>query len=169
MQTKTRRRLRKFGFAILFSFLLLNLAAITQAYHLTHFYEHGTVNSISDQTSNIWGQIKVALIGLKQEKLVGALPDSAYTSIRLKTVDGLMLDAWSIKVVHPKGTVVIFHGHGSEKSANLSQSNTFNQFGFSTLLVDFRAHGQSGGVISRLTQGRQLGAAARASGRRAGG
>ena len=145
MQTKTRKRLRKLVFAILSAFLLLNIIAITQAYHLTHFYEHGTVKSISDQTNSSWGQMQVALIGLKQQKLAGVVPDSPYTNVKLRTADGLTLDAWSIKVKHSKGTVLLFHGHGSEKSANLSQSNTFNQFGFSTLLVDFRAHGQSGG------------------------
>ena len=145
MQVKTRQRLRTLGYTMGIAFLALNIVAITQAYHLTHFYKNGTVKSIADQTSSGWGKIQVALVGLQQQKLVGAIPDSPYTNIKLKTADGLILDAWSIKVVHPKGTVMLFHGHGSEKSANLSQSNTFNQFGFSTLLVDFRAHGQSGG------------------------
>lgn len=88
---------------------------------------------------------QVALIGLKQEKLVGTIPDSAYSTIKLKTKNKLTLDAWLIKVPNARGTIVLFHGIGSEKSANLSQSNTFNQFGYSTLLVDFRAHGQSEG------------------------
>lgn len=134
------------GRILLALFLLLNIVAITQAYHLTHFYEQGTVKTIEEQTNSVWGQAQVALIGLKQQKLaVGAVPDSPYTELKLRTNDGITLDAWLVKVQHSRGTILLFHGHGSEKSANLTQSNTFNEWGFSTLLVDFRAHGQSTG------------------------
>ncbi|HEV7424539.1 MAG TPA: alpha/beta fold hydrolase, partial [Candidatus Paceibacterota bacterium] len=113
--------------------------------HFTHFYEHGTVKSVAEQTNGFWGKARVALLGLKLEKLIGSVPDSAYTDVKLKSKDGLTLDAWLIRMPNAKGTIAIFHGHGSEKSANLSQSNEFNEIGYSTLLVDFRAHGQSDG------------------------
>ena len=145
MAGKARTRYRKILFFALLLFLLLNLVVINQAYHFTHFYEHGTVKSVAEQTNGFWGKARVALLGLKLEKLIGSVPDSAYTDVKLKTKDGLTLDAWLIRVPNAKGTIAIFHGHGSEKSANLSQSNEFNEMGYSTLLVDFRAHGQSEG------------------------
>ena len=145
MTIKKRKLLKKILFAALFFLLLLNGVAIVHAYRLTHFYEHGTVKSAEEQTNGFWGMARVALSGLKQEKLIGAVPDSAYTDIKLKTKDSLTLDAWLIRMPHAKGTVALFHGLGSEKSANLSQSNFFNEMGYSTLLVDFRAHGQSQG------------------------
>lgn len=150
MPHKTRKRFKKILFTALIFFLLLNLIIINQAYHFTHFYEHGTVGTVEEQTSGFWGKVKVALFGLKLEKLVGSVPDSAYTNIKLKTKDGLTLDAWLIRVPHAKGTIAIFHGHGSEKSANLSQSNEFNELGYSTLLVDFRAHGKSEGYTCTI-------------------
>lgn len=144
MQTKKLKR--RIGFTLLWAFVLLNFIAITQAYHLTHFYEGGSEPTIEEQTSHFWGQVRVAVTGIRLQKLrAEAVPDSAYTNIKLKTADGLTLDAWRVQVKNARGTVLLFHGHGSEKSANLSQSNTFNQWGFSTLLVDFRAHGQSEG------------------------
>jgi alpha-beta hydrolase superfamily lysophospholipase len=142
---KTRKRYKRFLFAALLLFLLFNIVAIDQVYHLTHFYEHGTVKPIAEQTNGFWGKVRVALFGLKQEKLVGTVPDSAFTDIKLITKDGLTLAGWLIRVPHAKGTIAIFHGHGSEKSANLSQSDTFNEMGYSTLLIDFRAHGSSEG------------------------
>ncbi len=145
MNGKTRKRLKKTLFVLLFVFLLINVIIINQAYHFTHFYDHGTVKPVEEQTNGILGKAQVALLGLKLQKLTGTVPDSAYTDIKLKTKDGLTLDAWSIRVPHAKGTIALFHGHGSEKSANLSQSNTFNEMGYSTILVDFRAHGQSEG------------------------
>jgi len=142
---KARKFYKKIFFSVLLFFLLLNLVIINQAYHLTHFYKHCTVKPAAEQADGIWGKASVALSGLKLEKLTGSVPDSAFTDIVLKTKDSLHLAAWFIRVPHAKGTIAIFHGHGSEKSANLSQSNTFNELGYSTLLVDFRAHGQSEG------------------------
>jgi pimeloyl-ACP methyl ester carboxylesterase len=150
MPGKASNRFKKILLSALLLFLLINLIIINQAYHLTHFYEHGTVKPVAEQTNGFWGQARVALLGLKLEKLIGTIPDSAFTDIKLKTKDSLTLDAWLIRVPHAKGTIAIFHGHGSEKSANLSQSNTFNEMGYSTLLVDFRAHGQSEGNTCTL-------------------
>ena len=147
---KSRRHFKALLFTALLLVLVINLILISQAYHLTHFYEHGTVKTMSEQTSGFWGKAQVVLFGLKQEKIVGAIPDSAFSNIKLKTKDGLVLDAWLIHVPSSKGIIAIFHGNGSEKSANLSQSNTFNEMGYSTLLVDFRAHGQSEGIPAQL-------------------
>ncbi|MGG9960750.1 alpha/beta hydrolase [Ferruginibacter sp. SUN106] len=145
MTGKRRKLYKRIFFIVTVFFLLINLILIGQAYHLTHFYEHGTVKSIEEQTGSFRNQAQVVLFGLKQEKLIGTKPDSAFSNIKLKTKDSLVLDAWLIRVAHSKGTIALFHGHGSEKSANLSQSNTFNEMGYSTILVDFRAHGQSEG------------------------
>ena len=145
MTAEACKRLKRISFSVLIIFLLLNIVAISQAYHLTHFYEHGTVKSFDEQARGFWGTATIALSGLQQEKLTGAVPDSAYTVVKLKTTTGLTLAGWYIRVPHAKGTIALFHGHGSEKSANLSQSNTFNEMGYSTFLVDFRAHGQSEG------------------------
>jgi alpha-beta hydrolase superfamily lysophospholipase len=146
MTNKRRKWFKKIFFTVVILFLLINLILISQAYHLTHFYEHGTVKSTEAQTSNFWGQASVVFFGLKQQKLTAeTLPDSAFSDIKLTTKDSLTLDGWFIPVPHSKGTVALFHGNGSEKSANLSQSNTFNEMGYSTVLIDFRAHGSSKG------------------------
>ncbi len=145
MPGKARKRFKKIVFYIILLILFINIVIINQAYHFTHFYEHGTVKSFDEQTNGFWGKARVAFFGLKLQKLIGTVPDSVYTGVKLKTKDGLTLDAWFIHVPNAKGTIALFHGHGSEKSANLSQSNEFNELGYSTFLVDFRAHGQSEG------------------------
>ena len=145
MTDRSGKRFKKIFFSLLFLFFLINIILINQAYQLTHFYEHGTVSSVAEQTKSSWGKVRVVLFGLKQQKLVGTVPDSAYVHVKLKTKDSLMLDGWFIPVPNAKGTIALFHGNGSEKSANLSQSNSFNELGYSTLLIDFRAHGKSEG------------------------
>jgi uncharacterized protein len=44
-----------------------------------------------------------------------------------------------------RGTVALFHGHGSKKSALLPEAAVFRKLGYNTLLLDFRAHGGSEG------------------------
>jgi alpha-beta hydrolase superfamily lysophospholipase len=145
MLNKKPRRFKKLYLTALLLFILINIVVINQAYHFTHFYEHGSVTPVAEQTKGFFGKVRVALLGLKQEKIIGTTPDSAFIDIKLKTNDKLNLDAWLIRVHNAKGIIALFHGHGSEKSANLSQSNFFNEMGYSTLIVDFRAHGQSQG------------------------
>src|SRR5882724_727051 len=106
MNNKTRKRLKKIIFIVSIFFLLINFILISQAYHLTHFYEHGTVKSVEAQTNNFWGQAGVVLFGLKQEQLMPeAFPDSAFSKIKVKTKDSLTLDAWFIRVPHSKGAI----------------------------------------------------------------
>ena len=145
MLGKLSKPFKRIFYSVLTLLLLFNIVAINQAYHLTHFYDHGTVKPVAEQTKGFWGKVQAGIIGVKLEKLIGSTPDSPFIDVKLKSKDGLTLDCWLIRVQHAKGCIVLFHGHGSEKSANLSQSNFFNEQGYSTLLVDFRAHGQSEG------------------------
>ena len=78
MANKSKSILKRLLYALIFLFLLLNIVAINQAYHLTHFYEHGTVNPVRQQMQGSLAPIKIALFGLKQEKLVGVKPPAAW-------------------------------------------------------------------------------------------
>ena len=93
MTDKSRKRYKKIIFTVLIFFLFINLVLINQAYHLTHFFEQGTVKPMEDQTNGFWGGVKVVLLGLKQQKIIGTIPDSAFSDIKLKTKDSLILDA----------------------------------------------------------------------------
>lgn len=44
-----------------------------------------------------------------------------------------------------KGTVLLFHGYGGEKSQLIKKSDEFIKLGFSTMLVDFMGSGNSEG------------------------
>jgi alpha-beta hydrolase superfamily lysophospholipase len=55
------------------------------------------------------------------------------------------LECWVIAADNPKGTVILFHGYGSQKSAMLDKAEEFLKLGYSTLLVDFMGAGGSEG------------------------
>ncbi|WP_199474259.1 alpha/beta hydrolase [Adhaeribacter pallidiroseus] len=71
------------------------------------------------------------------------LPLQAFQNITLKS--NRSIACWHIKTNHSKGTVILFHGYGGQKSTMLDKSNKFIKLGYSTLLVDFMGSGGSEG------------------------
>ena len=126
-------------------FLLLNVVVIFHAYKFTHFYEMNDAAVKKQEAKNGWDKTSDLLFGFNAAKQQNTAPDTTYKSVSLRTADGLTLSGWLINVANPKGSVAMFHGHGSKKSAILSEAKGFNRLGYNTLLVDMRAHGASGG------------------------
>ena len=126
-------------------FLLLNVVVIFHAYKFTHFYEMNDAAVKKQEAKNGWDKTSDLLFGFNAAKQQNTAPDTTYKSVSLRTADGLTLSGWLINVANSKGSVAMFHGHGSKKSAILSEAKGFNRLGYNTLLVDMRAHGASEG------------------------
>jgi alpha-beta hydrolase superfamily lysophospholipase len=127
-------------------FVLLNIVVAFHAYKFTHFYNNGeiTIKKAEDKTG--WEKTKEILFGINAEKKKNdATIDSTFRTVYLKTKDSLKLEAWYIPVDSAAGTVLLFHGHGGNKSGVIKEAVSFNKMGYTTLLVDFRAHGNSEG------------------------
>jgi uncharacterized protein len=140
-----KKFLRRILRIILVLFVLLNIIVIFHAYKFTHFYNPGEIAVKTPQEKTGWDKTKEILFGFSTVKQQNTAPDTAYTTVYLKTKDSLKLEAWLITVNDAKGTVAMFHGHGSKKSAVLAEAREFNKLGYNTLLLDFRAHGNSEG------------------------
>ena len=130
---------------ILILFLLLNIVVIFHAYKFTHFYNSGELGIVPGLKKTGWENTKSILFGFNAEKQSNSLPDTTYNTVNLTTKDGTKLEGWMIEVPHPRGTVLLFHGHGGKKSGVTAEAYQFNKLGFNTFLLDFRAHGNSGG------------------------
>ena len=127
-------------------FILLNIITAFHAYKFTHIYDRDEVIIKSPDQKTTWDKTSEILFGAKAVKLQNSEPDTAYTPVTLTTKDSIKLDCWYIKTnKQPLGTVILFHGHVSKKGSVLDESIGFRQLGYNTLLVDFRAHGSSGG------------------------
>lgn len=135
---------------LLILFILINIITAFHAYKFTHFYNAGDVPVKMER--NGWDKAADILFGINVEKKVDEVPaDSAFKTIYFTTKDNIKLEAWYFKTsMEPKGTVVMFHGHGSTKSAILMESEAFRKMGYNTLLTDFRAHGNSGGNTTTI-------------------
>jgi uncharacterized protein len=71
--------------------------------------------------------------------------------IELPSEDGVLLRGWLADVDNARGTVVIGHGYRDDRRQMLALSPALAAIGLRTVLIDFRAHGRSGG--SRITIG----------------
>ncbi|MEZ0130943.1 alpha/beta hydrolase [Flavobacterium sp. LBUM151] len=70
-------------------------------------------------------------------------PSQKYQTLKLQS--NREIECWLIKTENSKGTVILFHGYGAEKSLMIEKSNEFIKLGFSTMLVDFMGSGNSEG------------------------
>jgi alpha-beta hydrolase superfamily lysophospholipase len=62
----------------------------------------------------------------------------------------LTIEAWYIPVDSARGTVILFHGLGGNKSFMLDQAYEFMYLGFNVMLMELRAHGNSGSCTTTL-------------------
>lgn len=127
-------------------FVLLNVIVAFHAYKFTHFYNNGEITIKKPEDKTGWDKTKEILFGINAvKKKNDVTTDSTFQIIYLKTRDSLKLEAWYIPVANATGTVLLFHGHGGNKSGVLKEAESFKKMGYNTLLLDFRAHGNSEG------------------------
>jgi uncharacterized protein len=147
------KRIIKFLFrTVLLLFILLNVITAFHAYKFTHFYEAGEAPVNKSEMKSGWGITKDILFGINAYKQKNKVPaDSTFENVSLTTGDNIKLQGWYMKIPGTsKGTVILFHGHGSKKSSVLEEAAGFRTMGYHTMLLDFRAHGNSGGNTSSI-------------------
>ena len=69
--------------------------------------------------------------------------------VRLVTQDGVRLSAWYVPVEeNTRGLVVVCHGYYGNRAEMLPHLRFLHAAGYATILLDFRAHGWSGGKMA---------------------
>ncbi|MFM2360015.1 MAG: hypothetical protein RLY16_2008 [Bacteroidota bacterium] len=127
-------------------FVLFNVIVAIHAYKFTHFYE-ANERPIKD-TGKVsgWQITKTIFTGINGYKWPSNPTDSSVETVYLSTKDKYKLEGWYIKTDLPaKGTVILFHGHGGNKAGVRTEAKSFRELGYNTLMIDFRAHGNSTG------------------------
>ena len=138
--------LRRLLYTVLVLFILLNIMSAFHAYKFTHFYDDASLRRPKPEQMSFGDKASAIFLGVKYPKSVNTLvPQIPYETVHLKTRDKLLIEAWHCTQESPKGTVILFHGHGSSKSKVLPEAMSFYSMGYNIFLVDFRAHGGSQG------------------------
>lgn len=141
-----KKFLKSVGYFLLSIFVLLNVMAIFHAYKFTHFYA-GIPPAKKPEQMSFSEKAAAIFVGVKYAK--SKVVDSfqvAHETITLKTTDSVRLESWYAKSdSNARGTVVMFHGHGSSKSGMIKEATAFHEMGWNVIMTDFRAHGNSDG------------------------
>ncbi|MBW8686266.1 alpha/beta hydrolase [Chitinophaga rhizophila] len=135
---------------LLVLFLLLNVVAAFHAWKFTHFYNAGAFKNKHQRPEQMRAgeKMKMVLFGVRLSKsTLRNQPQAPYETIYLETANGLRLEGWWMPRPNAKGTVILFHGYNGAKDGPISEATYFRQLGYNTLLMDFRAHGNSQGNV----------------------
>jgi alpha-beta hydrolase superfamily lysophospholipase len=143
--------LRLVLWVLFIQFVLLNISTFLHAGKLTKFYPAASIKN-ETPPKNIFTKTWRLFSGPRYAKPVADVkPVYSYETVLFKTKDSTRIEAWYIKTDSvPKGTVVLFHGLGNSKSSVINEANEFRYIGYHVMLVDFRGHGNSGGLITTI-------------------
>ena len=148
---KTVRILKWIGNVLLVQLILINISAAFHAYRFTHYYNDDKIRNQQSSEDKPFLRTWRMMTGKKLAKsLIQYDPIIPYDTVHLIAADGKKLEAWYMKADSAKGTVILFHGLNSNKGNVLGEAFEFNSFGYNTMLVDMRAHGNSEGIVNTL-------------------
>ncbi len=131
----------------LFQFLLINISSALYAYRLTYFYDASPASkppASKNLFTKTWHMFRGPTFFKQQVKVE---PDCLYQSLTLFTHDSIPISGWYIPADSSVGTVLIFHGLAENRVAMLDIANAFQKWKYNVMMVDFRAHGNSGGHV----------------------
>ena len=148
---KSLRILKWIGSVLLVQLILINISAAFHAHRFTHYYNDDKVRNQPPSQGKPFLRTWRLMTGKKLAKsLIQYDPIIPYDTVQLITASGKKLEAWYMKADSAKGTVILFHGLGSNKGNVLGEAFEFISFGYNTMLVDIRAHGNSESVVNTL-------------------
>jgi alpha-beta hydrolase superfamily lysophospholipase len=156
MEKQNRKRklpswVRWILWVLLVQFVLFNISAALYAYRFTHVYDDPALRN-KNPNRNIFVKTWRLFSGPRQPRsIISESPAFPYDTITLKTQSGIPIDAWYAKPDSvSKGTVILFHGIMANKGMLLAEAAEFRYDGYNVMLVDFRAHGNSGGHTTTI-------------------
>jgi alpha-beta hydrolase superfamily lysophospholipase len=145
--------LKRVAITIVILFVCLNIVVAFHAYKFTRFYEAGSVAVKKPEQMSSWEKTQSILFGVNYtKKKIDEVPSVPYTPFTVETEDSFTLKGWKLSADSNggKGSVVMFHGHASNKAGILKEAEAFQKLGYNVYLVDFRSHGESEGNICTI-------------------
>lgn len=151
LKKQLRTIVRWAAWVLLVQLILLNISAALYAWKFTHVYDDPSLRN-EPSSGNVLKKTWRLFTGPRQPRsIITEYPSFAFDTVQLTTTSGISIEAWYSKPDSgSKGTVLLFHGIMSNKGLVLSEASAFRSFGYSVMLVDFRAHGNSGGNTTTI-------------------
>lgn len=141
---RQRRFIKRCLWVALLLFVLMNGIACLHAYKFTHF-DKSAKNKTKHAKDLSFGQkLQTLFSGVNNPRPENKKsPDKEFETIRLNS--NKAIECWLIRNDSAKGSVILFHGYGGEKSSMLDKADILLSLGYNTLLVDFMGSGGSEG------------------------
>ena len=103
-------------------FIAMNVVAGFHAYKFTHFTVSSSERTNGSANLSTGEKIKALLFGVNNPRPSNNhSPSQTFEVITLQS--NKSIECWSIKADSAKGTVILFHGYGGEKSSMLDKSD----------------------------------------------
>jgi uncharacterized protein len=135
------------------AFLALNVVAALQARAATHFVVQAP--SLQEQLAvplpqKLWTLVTGVKMARPVNRATPADHNLPYEERMIALDSGEQLEAWYVPQPAARGVVIMFAGYAGVKEGLLTPAAYFYQFGYSSLLVDFRGSGGSSGDNTTL-------------------
>lgn len=145
-QRQWQKALRTVGVNLLALCLLVNALAFVQARAATTFVpEAARLDTLLSRP--LPEQLSALVTGVRIPRPVNqATPEAHYLPYETRLVDlpnGEHLEAWYVPQPQPRGIALMFVGYAGVKEGALTPAAKLYQWGYSSLLVDFRGAGGS--------------------------
>jgi len=151
LKNKIKILLKWFLRIVVFQLILINISAAFHAYRITHFYDDDKVRNLPSSSGQFFLRTWRLMVGRKFPKSqIVYYPVSTYDTVSFITKQNQKINGWWLKSDSSVGTVILFHGLSSNKGYALNEAYEFQSMGYNTLLIDFRAHGNSEGGTSTI-------------------
>jgi pimeloyl-ACP methyl ester carboxylesterase len=136
--------IKRIGYSLVVLFVVLNTMTIFHAWQFTHFYPDAP--KIDLKALTVGQKVKILFFGYQFPKSkITAQPSAKFDKITLVSQEGLLISGWLSRNDSTPHAVILFHGHAGSKGSLVDQAAYFYKLGYSTLTIDFRAHGESDG------------------------
>ncbi len=126
--------------------ILVNISAAIYAYKFTHFFSEPKTTSTSHNL--LYKTWKLFVGPTFYKDAIEPEPPFPYHAVTLQTKDNIAIDGWYSQTDTSTKCVIFFHGISVNKSYVVKEASMFRSWGYNVLLIDFRAHGKSGGSNS---------------------
>lgn len=142
--TTNRKWIKRAVWALTTIFIFMNVLAVFHSYKFTHFADDKIEKTKDPKKLSAGQKIETLIFGVSNPRPEETtVPINDFETIRLKS--NREIECWSIKSEDAKGTIILFHGFGGDKSLMLDKSEVFLGLGYNTFLVDFMGSAGSEG------------------------
>lgn len=110
------KNLKRFIWIFIAGFILLNAIASFHAYKFSHFSNIPVEKTKDPRKFSTLNKVKALILGIDNPRPINTLPISGnYKTIKIKS--NKEIEGWIFKTENAKGTIILFHGFGGQKSS----------------------------------------------------